>query len=231
MNYIPPPYPSPYVWNEIFNDDNNQNNKWLTPHYHFQPTYVNNSKINYQQQSSSSPISQQISSPPPISPSSGHPSPYQQQDGFNQHQQHHQVKKLDHRTMSKNGNIAFDNSWLKTFRENKLKHGDPEALELQKQAEEYEKYKKMKSKARMQLKKKNKKNHNGRNRKKWYNNYIPNDQKYVEDSTFGNVDKSMSTIDHEIALIESELNEHYTRQLNTYKDTEVWPATPLRFLS
>ena len=41
----------------------------------------------------------------------------------------------------------------------------------------------------------------------------------------------MSTIDHEIALIESELNEHYIRQLNTYKDTEVWPATPLRFLS
>lgn len=112
-----------------------------------------------------------------------------------------------------------------------MKHGDPEALELQKQAEEYEKYKKMKSKARMKLKKKNKKNHNGRNHKKWYNNYIPNDQKYVEDSTFGNVDKSMSTIDHEIALIESELNEHYTRQLNTYKDTEVWPATPLRFLS
>ena len=222
MNYIPPPYPSPFIWRDIFNQKNNRThdeyqNKWLTPTYNF---------VNYPQQQQQL---QQSFPHSPTSPTHMTPSSFVARNDAVTYQDQRQSY---HSPMSKEkGKVVFDSSWLKAFRENKEKYGDPETLQMQKQAEEYAKYKKMKSKARMQLKKKNKKNHNGRNRKKWYNNYIPNDQKYVEDSTFGNVDKSMSTIDHEIALIESELNEHYTRQLNTYKDTEVWPATPLRFLS
>ena len=64
-------------------------------------------------------------------------------------EQHHLV---DDSMLKRKGEVVFNNSWLKTFRENKKKYGHPEALQMQKEAEEYAKYKKMKSKARMKAK-------------------------------------------------------------------------------
>ena len=185
MNYIPPPYPSPYMWNSI------RDSRWLTPNYpflnvHNQPSY---------HASSVQPISRKEST---------------RQD-----------------STAKPVGLAVNTSWLSTFREKKREIGDPDILEEQNKLLEYEQYKKLKFKAKMKLKKKKRPRFRG---KKWYENYIPKDQKYVGDKVLGNSDKTMSVLDHKIALAEATLDEDYNGELKKHPDAEFWPATPLRFV-
>lgn len=123
--------------------------------------------------------------------------------------------------------LALNRSWLTAFREKKREIGNPDVLEEQKKLREYEQYKKLKFKAKMKLKKKNRPRFRG---KKWYENYIPKDQKHVGDNALGNPDKTMSSLDHEIALAEATLDEDYNGELKKHPDAEFWPATPLRFV-